>query len=281
MKTALIDVGGGMRGIYAAGVLDCCLDEQVTFDAGIGISAGSANIASFLAHQRGRNKRYFLEYSFRKEYMSLSNYRTKGSFLNLDYIYGTLSNSDGEYPLDYQAIIDNPTTILYVLACNAWTGETKIFYKSDLSLDNYDIFKASCAIPSICKPYFIDGIPYFDGALGDTIPLDMVENYDRIVLILTKPKDTIRTSRKDDLLARRIEKQYPKAAEQLHLRAVKYNSGVAKAKDLEKTGKLLIIAPENTEGVDTLTRDKGAFLRLYTRGYMDGHQVKEFINRHA
>ena len=280
MKTALIDVGGGMRGIYAAGVLDCCLDEQVTFDAGIGISAGSANIASFLAHQRGRNKRYFLEYSFRKEYMSLSNYRTKGSFLNLDYIYGTLSNSDGEYPLDYQAIIDNPT-ILYVLACNAWTGETKIFYKSDLSLDNYDIFKASCAIPSICKPYFIDGIPYFDGALGDTIPLDMVENYDRIVLILKKPKDIIRTSRKDDLLARRIEKQYPKAAEQLHLRAVKYNAGVAKAKDLEKTGKLLIIAPENTEGVDTLTRDKGAFLRLYTRGYMDGHQVKEFINRHA
>ena len=109
----------------------------------------------------------------------------------------------------------------------------------------------------------------------------MVENYDRIVLILTKPKGTIRTSRKDDLLARRIEKQYPKAAEQLHLRAVKYNAGVAKAKDLEKTGKLLIIAPGNTDGVDTLTRDKGAFLRLYTRGYMDGHQVKEFINRHA
>jgi len=280
MKTALIDVGGGMRGIYAAGVLDCCLDEHVTFDAGIGISAGSANIASFLAHQRGRNKRYFLEYSFRKEYMSLSNYRKKGSFLNLDYIYGTLSNSDGEYPLNYQAIIDNPT-ILNVLACNAWTGETKIFYKSDLSLDNYDIFKASCAIPSICKPYYIDEIPYFDGALGDTIPLDMVEDYDRTVLILTKPKDTIRTSRKDDLLARRIEKQYPKAAEQLHLRAAKYNAGVAKAKELEKSGKLLIIAPENTEGVDTLTRDKGAFLRLYTRGYMDGHQVKEFINRHA
>ena len=280
MKTALIDVGGGMRGIYAAGVLDCCLDEHVTFDAGIGISAGSANIASFLAHQRGRNKRYFLEYSFRKEYMSLSNYRKKGSFLNLDYIYGTLSNSDGEYPLNYQAIIDNPT-ILNVLACNAWTGETKIFYKSDLSLDNYDVFKASCAIPSICKPYYIDEIPYFDGALGDTIPLDMVEDYDRTVLILTKPKDTIRTSRKDDLLARRIEKQYPKAAEQLHLRAAKYNAGVAKAKELEKSGKLLIIAPENTEGVDTLTRDKGAFLRLYTRGYMDGHRVKEFINGHA
>ena len=56
MKTAIIDVGGGMRGIYAAGVLDCCMDEHVRFDLGIGISAGSANLASFFAGQRGRNK---------------------------------------------------------------------------------------------------------------------------------------------------------------------------------------------------------------------------------
>lgn len=277
MKTAIIDVGGGMRGIYATGVLDCCLDERVSFDLGIGISAGSANIASFLAKQRGRNKRYIEEYSFRREYMSLHNFRTKGSFLDLDYIYSTLSNSDGEYPLDYHAIIENPTEF-YVLACNALTGETRIFHKSDLGPDSYDIFKASCAIPTICKPYFIDGTPYFDGALGDTIPLDLAEDCDRIVLILTKPRDTIRTSRKDDLLARGIEKKYPKAAEQLHRRAERYNAGVAKAKELEKAGKVLIIAPENTEGVDTLTRDKGAFLRLYTRGYIDGHQVRAFIS---
>ena len=209
MKTAIIDVGGGMRGIYAAGVLDCCMDEQLSFDLGIGISAGSANLASFLAHQRGRNNRYFMEYSFRKEYMSLHNFRTKGSFLDLDYIYSTLSNSGGEYPLDYQAIIDNPMD-LFVLACNALTGETKIFHKSDLGQDNYDIFKASCAIPTVCKPYFIDGVPYYDGALGDTIPLDMAEGYDKTVLILTKPRNTHRTSKKDDLLAKQIKKEYPK-----------------------------------------------------------------------
>lgn len=44
-----------MRGIYAAGVFDFCMDNGVTFDLGIGVSAGSANIASFLAGQRGRN----------------------------------------------------------------------------------------------------------------------------------------------------------------------------------------------------------------------------------
>ena len=32
MKTGVIDVGGGMRGIYAAGVLDTCLQQNIEFD---------------------------------------------------------------------------------------------------------------------------------------------------------------------------------------------------------------------------------------------------------
>ena len=273
MRTAIIDVGGGMRGIYSAGVLDCCLDEKVTVDLAIGISAGSANLASFLAGQRGRNKQFFAEYTFRKDYMSLHNYLTKHSFLDMDYIYGTLSNSDGENPLDYPALMANPADFL-VLECNARTGETRCFHKSDLGQDDYNIFKASCSIPGVCKPYFIDGIPYYDGALGDTIPLDLAEGCDKIVLILTKPRDYLRTSKKDDALARMIRRKYPIAARQLRGRAERYNAGVAKAKEM---GNVLIVAPENTEGVDTLTRDKAAFLRLYDRGYTDGHRIKEFL----
>lgn len=69
MKTGIVDVGGGLRGIYAAGVLDCCLDAGIRFDMAIGVSAGSANIASYLAGQRGRNYRFYTEYAFRKEYI--------------------------------------------------------------------------------------------------------------------------------------------------------------------------------------------------------------------
>ena len=61
MKTGIIDVGGGMRDIYGAGILDGCLDLNISFDYGIGVSAGSGNIATFLAKQRGRNKRFYLE----------------------------------------------------------------------------------------------------------------------------------------------------------------------------------------------------------------------------
>ena len=38
------------------------------FDAGVGVSAGSANIASYLAGQKGRNYQFYAEYSSPKEY---------------------------------------------------------------------------------------------------------------------------------------------------------------------------------------------------------------------
>ena len=66
MKIGVVDVGGGFRGVYACGVLDYCLDEKIRFDLGIGVSAGSANLASFIAGQRGRNYLFYTKYGLRK-----------------------------------------------------------------------------------------------------------------------------------------------------------------------------------------------------------------------
>lgn len=48
-KIGIVDVGGGFRGIYATGVLDYCMDNNIEFDLGIGVSAGSANLISYMA----------------------------------------------------------------------------------------------------------------------------------------------------------------------------------------------------------------------------------------
>ena len=116
MKIGVIDVGGGFRGIYACGVLDYCLDENIWFDLGIGVSAGSANIASFIAGQRGRNYLFYTKYGIRKQYASLGNFIWKRSFIDMDYVYGILSNHDGENPLDYTALRENPMEFLVVAA---------------------------------------------------------------------------------------------------------------------------------------------------------------------
>lgn len=152
---------------------------------GIGVSAGSANIASYAAGQKGRNYLFYTEYSIRKEYMSLGNLIHKGSYVNMDYIYGSLSNKDGENPLNYSAIAANPAELITV-ATNAITGEVRYFDKSDFAQDNYDIIKASCSIPLICPPYIIKGTPYYDGALSDPIPVEKAFSMgcDKVVLIL-------------------------------------------------------------------------------------------------
>lgn len=219
-KTAVIDVGGGLRGIYAAGVLDRCIEDGISFDLGIGVSAGSANIASFLAGQKGRNYVFYTEYSMRKKYMSMRNFVFKRSYIDLDYVYGTLSNSDGENPMDYAAFASNPAEFIAV-ATNALTGEAKYFGKGDLSQDNYDVFKASSAIPFVCRPYVIGGVPYYDGALADPIPVEKAFSMgcDRAVLILTKPRGVKRTPDRDIKLARFIRRKYPVAAERLAARA--------------------------------------------------------------
>ena len=73
-KIGIVDVGGGYRGVYATGVLDYCMDNQIQFDLGIGVSAGSANLISYAAGQRGRNYQFYTEYGLRKEYASIGNF---------------------------------------------------------------------------------------------------------------------------------------------------------------------------------------------------------------
>lgn len=280
-KIGVVDVGGGYRGIYAAGVLDYCLDHDIRFDLGIGVSAGSANIASYTAGQARRNRQFYSEFGLRREYASAANFICKRSFIDLDYVYGTLSNSDGESPLDYEAIMRNPAEMITV-ATEAETGEAKYFTKADLAQDRYDIFKASSAIPVVCTPQEVNGVPYYDGALSDPVPIVKAFQMgcDKVVLLLTLPQDQLRSPKKDAALARQLKHTYPKAAKALERRADTYNASVALAKAFAEQGKLLIVAPNDTCGVGTLTRDKEKLIQFYEKGYQDGAKIRAFVSDH-
>ena len=268
-----------MRGIYAAGIYDYCLDENICFDLGIGVSAGSANLCSFLAKQRERNYRFYTDYAFRRQYMSAWNFLSRGSYIDLDYVYSRLSDQGGEDPVDYPALRDNPMDF-FVVATDALTGEPAYFDKKHhIWQDHYDVMKASSAIPAVCKPYVIDERPYFDGALSDPIPVEKAFSLgcDRVVVIVTRPIDPPRDSARDRKMAKLIRRKYPMASEKLASRAELYNRSLARAQEYEKTGKVLLIAPDDTCGVTTLSRDKAALQRLYEKGYGDGEKIKEFL----
>ncbi len=276
----IIDVGGGMRAIYGAGVLDRCLDENIAFDYCCGVSAGGANMCAYLAGQRGRNYRYYHDYSFRKEYMSFENMRRKGAYLDLNYVYATLSNSDGEDPLDYAAMMKNPAR-LTIVATDAKTNAPVYFTKDDMAQDRYEIIKATCTIPIVCNTTLIGGKAYFDGGLTDPLPIEkaLADGCDRVVVVLTRPVDYVFDGSGERLapVIRRLVKKYPASAEAFFTRHAIYARQLERCLALQEEGKVLVVAPDDTCGVDTLKRTPETLDALYRKGYEDGAAIGEFI----
>ena len=280
MKLGVVDVGGGMRGVYASGILDHCLEKGISFDCCVGVSAGSANLITYLAGQQNRNFVFYHDYSFRKRYMGLGNLITKGSYFDLNYIYGKLGNSDGENPLDYEAYAKNKADF-FVVAEEAVTGKPVYFTRNDIHKDDCRALMASSSIPGINRPFNINGKLYFDGALADPVPIQKAfeEECHKVVLILSKPMDEPFDYQTDVFLANLIKNKYPISAKKLMLRAEAYERSLALAAQYEAMGRLLILAPEQTFGVTAIKRTKEGLEQLYALGKADGAKIENWLKQ--
>ncbi len=279
MKIGCVDVGGGVRDIYGAGVLDYFLDEGIMFDYCIGVSAGSGNCASFVALQRGRNKQFYLDYILRKEAIGAGRLLRTGSFLDLNYVYGTLCAKDGENPLDYSSLIKSKTDFT-VVATDAETGKAAYFDKNnDMAEDDYKILMASSCLPVFCKPVDIKGRKYYDGGLSDPIPFEKAveSGCDKIIVILTKPVNAHINQNRNSLGASILKRKYPNFSEAMSSAAYTYSKQLENALKLQEEGRVLILAPDDIMGLGTLTRDKEKLVKLYEKGYSDAQKIKAFI----
>ena len=270
----IVDVGGGMRCIYSAGVYDCFYDRKIDVGYCLGVSAGSANLISYVCGQRGRNLEFYSNYALRKEYMSVRNFVKTGSYIGLDYIFSTLCNTDGEYPLDFEHFKESG--IIYrAAATRASDGKSIFFENKDVKENCYDILKASCALPVACKPYPIEGELFFDGGIAEPIPIRKAfdDGCDKVILVLTKPREqyTIPIGKKK--LVHTILSRYPAVAglmDNLHLRSEQV---LSEAKMLEKEGRLVVVEPRDCFGMKTLTRDKITLCKMYRQGYEDAGRL--------
>ena len=100
---------------------------------------------------------------------------------------------------------------------------------------------------------------------------------DKVVLILTRPVDQKREQKKDVMPARLLAKAYPKAAERLLDCYRAYNDGVEIAKEYQKLGKLLIVAPDDICGLSTLSKSHEKLQMMYDKGMRDAEKIGEFL----
>ena len=270
-----------MRGIYTAGIYDYLMNQGVQpFDYLLGVSAGRGTMVTYLAGQSGRNLRCYLEDAFRKEYMSMQNYLKRGSYIDLDYPYTVLSGPGGEDPVDLEAF--NASTALYeVVVTDAATGEPVYYDRSEMRDGNFDVIKASCAVPGACRPYPVHGRLGFDGGVADPVPYKraLEQGCDRLVVLLTRPAEFCRPLLGHHSMMGRMLRNWPNKYAALKRRSVRYNTDVAAIKAMEARGKALLVGPSDIGDMGTLTRDKAAVERLYQMGYADGKRVLEFVER--
>lgn len=275
-KLGLVVEGGGMKCAYSAGVLDAFLDNHITFDYVIGVSAGSANACSFVAGQRERNKRFYTEHPTEPGYFGVKSLLKTGNLFGLDYIYSTLSNADGKDPLDYPALMENPAE-LEVVATNALTGEPTYFNKDDIRQDDYTIIKASSALPAACRPVRYKGKPYYDGGISDAIPVKRAfdQGCDKVVIIMSKMRDFVKEPEKHKALYHTLCRDFPAAVRAMDNRHLMYTRCQTLSYLLEEQGKTFIFAPSQSMKMSTFSMDLAVEEALYQLGLDDFEAGKE------
>ncbi|MCI2046450.1 MAG: patatin family protein [Faecalibacterium sp.] len=277
--TGILDVGGGLRAAYGAGVLDGCMAQGILFDYCIGVSAGAANMCSYVAGQRGRNLPFYRDYSQRSEYLGLAALRNSRSLLDLDYIYGTLSNAGGENPLDYAAMLASPAR-LKIVATDAETGKPTYFDKTDIEENNYGILKATSCLPVVCRPAEWKGRAYFDGGVSDPIPFRraFADGCDRLVVILTRPESwRMAPGSVDEKAGKALGLKYPAVGQLLKKRSTLYNQAMGVVEYYAAQGRIFVVAPDDCCGVETLSKDAASIERLYEKGVADAARVEAFL----
>lgn len=277
-KIGVIDVGGGTRDIYGAGVFDYCMDHDIRFDYCIGVSAGSANTGSYVSNQRGRNYRFFRNYCLRPRYMNAGNLLRTGNYLDDDYIYNDIALADGEDPYDFETAIRSGIPNLCV-TMDARTGKPVYFRTEDMRQDDYFAFIASCNIPIMNRPYYVGDMPCYDGGGVNPLPIRKAfhDGCDKVVVILTLPVDRLLDPRKDQLWAAVMRPRFPRAADAIAMRSRRYNSQLALTKVYAQQGKVLIVAPYTVFGQKTLPKDPDILDKFYRMGYHDAEAIPAFM----
>jgi len=267
-KTALIVEGGAMRGIFAAGVLDSFLDNNFKpFDFCIGVSAGSTNLASYLANQRGRSHHIITDYSCREPFINLRKYLRGGHYIDLDWLWKIAYQ---EYRLDAFAY-EHQHTDLFVATTNALTGQAEYHQPNQTNLE--DMLLASCAVPLAYRRYpLIEGNPMTDGGVADSIPV--IEAYNRgarkITVISSQQSGYRKKPPAAPWVIQKLLRHYPALAEAMIQRHKTYNQTMDFIENPPISCHIDLIAPVKGFEVGRTTKDATKLNFGYEMGILAG-----------
>lgn len=263
-NTALVLEGGGMRGMFSAGVFEAFLQHELTFPYITAVSAGACNILSYMSHQPMRTRKIIEKYVGTKPYFSISNYLRTGSLFGWDFIFNKLPKE--LLPFDYDTYAKYPGE-LQVGTTDVSTGEAVWHYNKRAEIAFQSVI-ASASLPFLAPIVNIDGRPLLDGAIVSPIPIDKAieAGYKKFIVVLTRNEGYRKKGAVPKLLLKAWYSQYPKLWDAMQNRPKLYNEQLERIEQMERDGNVVIIRPEKPLEIARLSIKPDKLLELHDHG---------------
>ncbi len=265
MKKGLILEGGAMRGMFTAGVIDVMMENEITFDGAIGVSAGAAFGCNYKSGQIGRVLRYNTKHCRDRRFSGIGSLIKTGNIYNTDFAYG-------EVPLkydvfDFEAYENNPMDF-YVVCTDIETGEAVYHNYQGMEDHGFDWIRASASMPLVSRIVEIDGRKLLDGGMADSIPVKYFEasGYNRNIVVLTQPENYMKKKNSLMPLIRIKYKNYPKLIETMENRHLMYNQTLSYISQREKEGNLFVIRPKEKLQIGKIEKNPEKLREIYELG---------------
>lgn len=261
----LILEGGGMRGAFTAGVLDCWMEQGLRFSDVYGVSAGACQACSYLCDQPGRGLRVWTDYIDDPRFCSMKSLLTTGDLfgakLNYDLVPRQLD------PLDNETFLKSGARFTAVVT-DVETGRPVYIPIRDMFGD-IEAVRASASLPLISNMVVYKGRKYLDGGVSDSIPIRkaIADGHDRNVLVLTQAPGYRKEPNKA-LAAMRIKyRKYPRLVEAVARRHTMYNDTLDLIDRLVAEGRLFVLRPDTKPEVGRVEKDPEKLRRLHAAGH--------------
>lgn len=276
---ALVLEGGGMRGMFSAGVFETFLLKELTFPYITAVSAGACNILSYMSRQPLRTRKIIENYVADKRYFSLRNWLKEGSIFGFDFIFEDLPKK--LLPFDFATYYQYPG-ILQVGTTDLRTGKAAWFGKEAIGR-SFTPVRASSSMPFLAPVVHMGGRDLLDGALVAPIPYEkaLKAGYDKLVVVLTRNAGYRKKKSVPKLLLKTVYHEYPKLWDIMQQRPALYNEQLEAVEEMERQGQAVIIRPQIPLEIDKLDIKPDKLLALHDHGIGCGLEACKKILRLA
>lgn len=281
IPAALVCEGGAFRGLYAGGVMDSLLKNELEFEMTVGVSAGSLCACNYISRQYRRTLALNRLYRKDSRYVGKEALRNSGGVIDVGFVFS--EEVQQKCPWDTETFYGTDQKF-YIVATDCKTGKPAYFEHKEWDVPT--AVRASTGMPFAMPMVPLGDSVYLDGGISDYTPVlwAMEQGYEKIVVVCTRPLNFRKDSHSKRMLEWARYKHYPKLLDALERSDDLYNRTRRLIQQLNYEGRIFVLQPSDPSLA--VSRLEGNIDRL-TDWYLLGEQdtdrrmqdLKQYLER--